>query len=96
MIKHVVCFKLKEPTAETLEKAQELLLSMKCRVPEVKDIRLGLDILHSERSYDIILEVIVEDLDALNSYQNNEYHCSAVKTYMHAVRESSVAIDYYI
>lgn len=94
MIKHVVCFKLKDNSIENCEKAKEILLSMKGNVPLIRDISVGIDFLHSERSYDIILEVILDDADALEAYQNDPYHCSVVKTHMHAVRESCVAIDY--
>lgn len=91
MIKHVVCFKLKE--GEDPQKAKEVLLSMKGNVPQLKDIFVGVDFLHSERSYDVMLEVLVEDEKALDEYQHDPYHCSVVKKHMHAVRESSVAID---
>lgn len=94
MIKHIVCFKLKDNSIENCEKAKEILLSMKGNVPLIRDISVGIDFLHSERSYDIILEVILDDADALEAYQNDPYHCSVVKTHMHAVRESCVAIDY--
>lgn len=65
-------------------------------MPELRGITVGIDFLHSERSYDLILEVLLDDAEALESYQNDPYHCSVVKTHMHAVRESSVAIDYVI
>ena len=94
MIKHVVCFKLKDNSVENCEKAKGILLSMKGNVPLIRDISVGIDFLHSERSYDIILEVILDDADALEAYQNDPYHCSVVKTHMHSVRESSIAIDY--
>ena len=96
MIKHIVCFKLKDNSIEECEKAKEVLLSMQGKVPELREITVGIDILHSERSYDLILEVLLDDADALDSYQNDPYHCSVVKTHMHAVRESSVAVDYVI
>ena len=96
MIKHIVCFKLKDNSPENCEKAKEVLLSMKGNVPLIRDMAVGIDFLHSERSYDLILEVLLDDAEALESYQNDPYHCSVVKTYMHAVRESSVAIDYVV
>ncbi len=92
MIKHIVCFKLKEGT--DVEKTKEILLSMKGKVPEIKDIEVGVDFLHSERSYDIILQVTLENEAALTDYQNDEYHCSVVKKHMHAVRTGSIAVDY--
>lgn len=92
MIKHIVCFKLKDGT--DVEKTKEILLSMKGKVPEIKDIEVGVDFLHSERSYDIILQVTLENEAALTDYQNDEYHCSVVKKHMHAVRTGSIAVDY--
>ena len=94
MIRHTVCFKLKK--GESPEKAAEVLRSMKGKVPEIKDIFVGVDFLKSERSYDVILQVTVEDENALNSYQRDSYHCSVVKEYMHRVRESSIAVDCYL
>lgn len=96
MIKHIVCFKLKDNSPAECEKAKEVLLSMKGKVPQLRDISVGVDFLHSERSYDLILEVLLDSAEALEDYQNDPYHCSVVKTHMHAVRESSVAIDYVI
>ena len=96
MIKHIVCFKLKDNSPAECEKAKEVLLSMQGNVPQLRDIKVGIDFLHSERSYDIILEVLLDDEAALESYQNDTYHCSVVKTHMHAVREASVAVDYIV
>lgn len=94
MIKHVVCFKLKE--GESPEKAKEVLLSMKGNVPLIREIEVGVDKLHSERSFDVYLSVVLDDMKALEEYQNDSYHCEVVKKHMHAVREKSVAIDFEI
>lgn len=96
MIKHIVCFKLKDNSHEKKQEAADRLLSMKGRVDLIKDIEVGIDFLGSERSYDIILQVTLENEEALEAYQNDEYHCSYVKTYMHEVRAASVAVDYVI
>ena len=96
MIKHIVCFNLKDNSPEECNKAAEILRSMEGKVDLIRDIEVGVDFLHSERSYDIILQVVLDNAEALEKYQNDEYHCNVVKKYMHAVRESSVAIDYNI
>ena len=96
MIKHIVCFKLKDNSPEQCQKAKEVLLSMKGNVPQIKDIEVGIDFLGSDRSYDIILQVVLESAAELENYQNDPYHCSVVKTHMHAVRQASVAVDYEI
>lgn len=94
MIKHVVCFKLNE--GESPEKAKEVLLSMQGNVPMLRGIEVGIDELHSARSYDVILLVVLDDLDALSAYQVDEYHVNVVKKHMHAVTKSSVSIDFEI
>lgn len=96
MVKHIVCFKLKDRSKESCEKAAELFRSMEGKVPQLKSIQVGVDFLHSPRSYDIILETTFENTDALNDYQNDPYHCDVVKRYIHGVQESSVSIDYEI
>ena len=96
MIKHIVCFKLKNPTEEECRKAADALLSMKGNVELLRDIQVGIDFLHSDRSYDLILEVVLDDKDALDAYQVHPYHVNVVKKHMHAVREASVAVDYVL
>lgn len=94
MIKHIVCFKLKENSKENCEKAAEIFRSMEGNVPQLKSIQVGIDFLHSPRSYDIILETTFEDKKALDDYQNDPYHCDVVKKYIHSVQETSISIDY--
>ena len=94
MLKHVVCFKLKDNSLENCTKAKEVLLSMDGKVEQLRGITVGMDILHSERSYDLILEVLLDDEQALEAYQQHPYHVQTVKKHMHAVREASIAVDY--
>ena len=94
MIKHIVCFKLKDNSPEQCKKAADVLLSMKGNVELLRDIEVGVDFLHSQRSYDVVLQVVLDDARALEEYQQDSYHCDVVKKHMHAVTETSVAIDY--
>ena len=96
MIKHIVCFKLKDGSRENCEKAREVLMSMDGNVPLLRGIAVNIDQLHSARSYDVMLEVLLDDWKALDAYQNDPYHCGVVKKHMHAVRESSIAMDFEI
>ncbi|MBP0968880.1 MAG: Dabb family protein [Oscillospiraceae bacterium] len=93
MIRHTVCFKLSDGSEESKNRAKEVLMSMEGNVPTIRKIWVGTDFLMSERSYDVILQVDLESREALDEYQNDPYHCSVVKTYMHANREASIAID---
>lgn len=94
MMKHIVCFKLNDNSYETKLKTKEVLMSMMGRVPTVKAIEVGIDFLGSERSYDIILQVLLNSKDDLEAYQNDEYHCGVVKEYIKTVKKSAVAVDY--
>lgn len=96
MIKHIVCFKLKDNSEKECKKAAEVLSSMKGNVDLIRSMEVGVDFLHSQRSYDVILQVVLDDEKSLEDYQKDEYHCSVVKKHMHAVSETSVAIDYYL
>ena len=94
MIKHIVCFKLADNSEASKNKAKEILLSMEGNVPTVRSIEVGTDFLCSPRSYDVILQVVLDDRDALDVYQNDPYHCDVVKKHMHAVTEKSISIDF--
>ena len=96
MIKHIVCFKLNDSSEASKNEAKEVLMSMVGNVPTIKAIEVGTDFLCSPRSYDIILQVTLENREALEEYQNDKYHCDVVKTYMHAHISASVAVDYDI
>ena len=89
MIKHVVCFKLKDGGKK--EEAKKVLLSMEGKVPTLRGIEVGTDFLGSPRSY-----VLLEDEKALDEYQNDPYHVGVVKKFMHAETESSVAVDFTV
>ena len=96
MIKHIVCFKLKNNADSEKKKAWDLLMSMNGRVPQIIEMEVGCDFLGSERSYDVILQVKLENNEKLSEYQKDEYHVNVVKTYMKENAAASVAIDYEI
>lgn len=96
MMKHVVCFQLADHSPENCRKAKEILLSMEGNVPTLRGISVGVDFLHSPRSYDLILEVLLDGPEVLDEYQNDPYHCNVVKKHMHAVAQSSVAVDFLL
>ncbi len=96
MIKHIVCFKLNDSSEKAKSETKDILMSMKGKIPQIKDIEVGVDFLCSAKSYDVILQVVLENREALDIYQNDEYHCDVVKSYVRAHASASVAIDYEI
>lgn len=94
MIRHVVCYKLKDNSEEACKLTRDILLSMQGKVPQVREVSVGIDFLRSPRSYDLILQVTFDNREALKEYQQDPYHVSVVKKHMHAITETSVAVDY--
>lgn len=53
MFTHIVLFKLKEPTTENLKFVEKTLLSMNGMIKELKQLEVGVDVIKSDRSYDV-------------------------------------------
>lgn len=96
MIKHVVCYKLKDNSIEKKEEVKQMLLTMKGKLNYFTDITVGLDFLGSERSYDVVLEMTFNTKEDMENYQKDEYHFNVIKPYMKSVRVGSVSVDYII
>jgi hypothetical protein len=94
MITHIVLFKLKEPTQENIAAAKGKLLSMQGKVPMLRHLEVGVDLVRSERSCDVALYTKFDSLADLQSYQVDPYHGGDVAPYMRSVSSSVVAADY--
>jgi hypothetical protein len=93
MITHVVLFKLKDASQKKVEKARDVLLGMKGKIPLLRHLEVGMDVLHSERSYDIVLITRFDSMDDLKAYQIHPIHLEVAK-YINSVKEASIAVDY--
>lgn len=93
MITHVVFFKLKDRSIESVKKAAEVLRSLEGSVPQLRHIEVGIDALKTDRSYDIALITRFDSLEDLDKYQNHPFHLE-VADYIGKVKESVVAVDY--
>ncbi len=94
MITHVVLFKLEKPSSENLAATEALLLSMTGEIPLLRYLEAGIDVIRSERSYDIALVTKFDSLEDLQSYQVHPYHAGVVVPHMKSVCSSIVAVDY--
>ncbi|MBU3207179.1 Dabb family protein [Clostridium algidicarnis] len=94
MFTHIVLFKLKNATKENMEEANLILSSMEGRIEELKYLEVGVDIMRSERSYDIALITRFNTKEDMDKYQVSEYHVNHVLKKLKPLLESSVALDY--
>lgn len=94
MITHIVFFKLKDSSAGSIAQAKAKLLSMEGRIDLLRHLEVGVDVVRSERSYDLALVTRFGSMDDLHAYQVHPYHAGEVVPYMKAAAESAVAVDY--
>lgn len=94
MITHIVFFKLKEPTVDGIAAVRDKLLSMEGRVEQLRHLEAGVDLIHSERSYDVALVTRFDSMEDLQAYQVHPYHAGEVVPLMKSVCSSVVAVDY--
>ena len=94
MITHIVFFKLADPAPSALAAARDLLLGMDGRVPQLRHLEVGVDVVRSERSCDLALVTKFDSLDDLAAYQVDPYHAGTVVPYMKSVCSAIAAVDY--
>jgi Stress responsive A/B Barrel Domain len=96
MIVHIVLFKLADSTPENSNAVKEMLLSMDGKIPMLRHLEVGTDVIRSERSYDVALYTRFDSLADLQAYQVHPYHAGTVIPFMKANCSSIVAADYEI
>ena len=94
MITHIVLFKLANPNEENLEATRNKLLGMGGKIDLLRHLDVGIDVIRSERSFDIALTTRFDSLEDLQAYQVHPYHAGEVVPHMKAVCSSIVAVDY--
>jgi len=90
---HIVLMQFQEPAPEILAKASAMLRGLKGKIPERRSIEVGLDVLHSGRSYDLALTTRFDSMADMQRYQDHPEHV-AVLQYLRSVLAASVAVDY--
>jgi hypothetical protein len=91
MIRHIVFFK--HPDAAKVDKLQEMLLALEEKMDFVLDLEVGVDFLHSARSFDLALTVTLPDAAHLDLYANHPDHLPIVE-WVKANGFESKAVDY--
>lgn len=91
MLTHVVCFKFED--LQIAEQVKVRLLSMAGRVPSLRAIEAGVDVLRSPRSYDVALITRFDDLAGMEAYQVHPVH-QEVAGFIKQHSKGSVAVDF--
>jgi hypothetical protein len=94
MITHIVFFKLIDQSPDNIAEARQKLLSMDGKIPQLRHLEVGVDIVRSERSHDLALVTKFDSLADLQAYQVHPYHAGEVVPYVRASSSSILAVDY--
>jgi hypothetical protein len=72
VIVHVVCCKFRDEG--DIGRVAELLEALPPKVPVIRRLEVGRDVVRSPRSYDLALTVEVDSLDDLDAYRQHPDH----------------------
>jgi len=98
VIKHIVLWKLKD-FAEGSDKTRNAqimkaeLESLKNKIPQIKELEVGINIIPSDAAFDISLYSAFESERDLDLYQNHPEHVK-VASNIAKLRENRAVIDY--
>lgn len=93
MIMHIVFFKLKDRSPENIQRTKDKLDSMQGKISVVRHLEVGIDVVKSERSYDLALLAKFDSLEDLQTYQVHPVHQEIIE-FINTVKESTLAVDY--
>jgi len=94
MLTHIVLFRFKpETSAEQAGQLEAGLKGLPTVIDEIREFRVGRDIIRSERSYDLGLISAFDDLAAMQSYQVHPAHQQVVAM-VKTLCSSVVAVDF--
>jgi hypothetical protein len=93
VITHIVLFKLKDRSPESVERTAQVLRNMAGKIDVLQSIEVGTDVMHAERSFDIALTTKFASLDALQAYQVHPVHQKVIE-HMATARDIQISVDY--
>ncbi len=94
MFTHIVLFKAKEPINENLRFLEKTFLSMNGNIKELKQLEVGVDVIRSDRSYDVAIITRFNSKEDYLAYDVNEFHVEKVKKVIAPYLQGSKTIDF--
>ncbi len=93
MLTHIVFFKLHDRSLENKQKFRDALESMRGKIPQIRAMEVGVNVVESARAYDVALYQKFDSLDTMQEYQTHPIH-QTLLPYLRESSESIVAVDY--
>ena len=100
MIKHIVFWIVKEEAEglkkeAILSKMKAMLEALPPHIEEIKGMEVGINVIPSDRAFDIALYSTFNSLEDLKTYANHPEHLKVIEFFKKVV-EKSAAVDYLI
>jgi hypothetical protein len=93
VLTHIVLLKLRDAGPENKAKVRAVLAGMAGKIPQLRHLEVGVNIIHSDRSYDLAVVARFNSVEDLQAYQNHPHHVE-VLNYLQDVRLEAVVVDY--
>ena len=95
MIKHIVCWKIKEPETNAAL-LKDKLEALPAQIPEVQSLEVGINAPEaSDDNFDVVLVSTFAHFDDLKSYAGHPEHLKVVD-FLKTINLERVAVDYKI
>ncbi|MFN6945662.1 MAG: Dabb family protein [Cytophagaceae bacterium] len=100
MLKHIVCWRIKDlsggvPKKEALLMMKQKLDELPERISEIIEFEVGININPSEAAYDISLYSSFKDEEALEAYQQHPAH-QEVGKFIKEIASQRAVVDYLV
>lgn len=93
MIVHSLFLKLKDRSKENIARTRDVLLSMRGKIEQIRDLKVETDILHGPSSYDLALFAKFDTMADLQAYVPHPVHVEVGKQ-LQEVLETAAAVCY--
>ena len=93
MVRHIVCWKLKEESKQqNAMLMKQKLENLVGKIEEIKALRVGIN--ENGGEYDVVLETTFDSMEALKTYDAHPLH-QEVRAFVRTVVDDRIAIDYH-
>ena len=93
MVTHVVLFKLKDRSPSTIRAVRERMAQVEGHIPTLLTLQVGINMVPSDRAYDLALVATFHSLDDLRAYQSHPVHVAMFDD-VKANFDAIAAVDY--
>ncbi len=91
VITHIVLYRLNDKA--DAEEAAAVLRGMEGKIPSVRSLEAGINVVESDRAFDVSIKTTFDDLDGLKDYAEHPEHQPVIQ-WMRAHASAAAAIDY--